>query len=94
MDQPTDEPEYVLCKRWREEVLELSRAELAALTGFSADAIKDYERPDKRIDPKARKRYRLAVAAATFGIEFDWMTATFKPVVPIEIAVRSKHGRG
>ncbi len=81
-----DEPEYVQCRRWREEVLELSRAQLAALTGFSADVIKDYERGDKKIDEKARKRYRLAVAAVTFGLEFDWDEVRFRPVVPITIS--------
>lgn len=88
MDKEAVEPEYVLCRRWREEVLELSRSELATLTGFSADAIKDYERADKSIDAKARKRYRLIVAAVTMGIEFDWLTTSFKPIVPIEILVR------
>lgn len=85
MDDAIDEPEYVLCRRWREEVLELSRSELAALTGFSADVIKDYERADKKIDEKARRRYRLVVAAVTFGIEFDWDEVTFRPMVPITI---------
>lgn len=88
MDNGVDEPEYVLCRRWREEVLELSRSELSALTGFSADAIKDYERPDKHIDDKARRRYRMVVAAVTMGIQFDWLEVTFAPNVPVTISIR------
>ena len=70
--------------------MELSRGQLAALTGYSVDAIKDYERPDKKIDDKARQRYRLAVAAASFGIDFDWVDIRFKTVLPIEMTVRSQ----
>lgn len=88
MDNGDIEPEHVLCRRWREEVLELSRTEMAALTGFSADAIKDYERADKNIDEKARRRYRMVVAAVTMGIQFDWLTVRYKPTVPIEILIR------
>ncbi|MGC4393718.1 helix-turn-helix domain-containing protein [Agrobacterium sp. M50-1] len=88
MDNSDIEPEHVLCRRWREEVLELSRTEMAALTGFSADAIKDYERGDKKIDDKARKRYRMVVAAVTMGIQFDWLTVRYLPTVPVEILVR------
>lgn len=91
MDNDALEPEYLLCRRWREEVMELSRSQLAALTGYSADAIKDYERPDKKIDEKARKRYRLSVAAVTLGIEFDWLEASFRPIVPIEIKVKRQN---
>lgn len=88
MNMDKDEPEYLLCKRWREDVLELTREQLSTLTGYSAGVIKDYERPDKKIDEKARKRYRLAVAAASFGIEFNWVETTFKPFVPITISIR------
>lgn len=88
MDDEAREPEHVLCRRWREEVMELSRSQLGALTGYSADVIKDYERADKKIDEKARKRYRLAVAAASFGIEFDWVDITFKTILPVEMTVR------
>lgn len=76
MDIDADEPEYVLCKRWRLEQMELTREQLSTLTGFSASMIKDYERPNKVIDENARKRYRLACAAVQYGIEFDWADAT------------------
>ncbi len=72
MTEAMDEPEYVRCKRWRVERMELTREQLAALTGFSASMIKDYERPDREIDANARKRYRLACAAVEFGIEMNW----------------------
>ncbi|MBD9540122.1 helix-turn-helix transcriptional regulator [Ensifer sp. ENS04] len=72
MDDASDEPEHVQCRRWRVEVMELTREQLSVLTGFSASMIKDYERADKDIDPMARKRYRMACAAAEFGISGGW----------------------
>lgn len=59
--------------------------ELSTLTGFSADAIKDYERPDKVIDANARKRYRLACAAVEFGIDEGWSDRVLKITRPIHI---------
>lgn len=72
MDIDADEPEHVLCKRWRVELMELTREQLSALTGFSASTIKDYERADKVVDANARRRYRLACAAVEFGIDEGW----------------------
>lgn len=60
-------PEHEWARWWREHVVALDRAELAKLTGWSADSIKDMERGTTRegkpIDPHARRRYRLACAA-------------------------------
>lgn len=72
MDMASNEPEWTRCRRWRVEKMELTREQLATLTGFSASMIKDYERPDRAIDERARKRYRMACAAVEFGIEMDW----------------------
>jgi transcriptional regulator with XRE-family HTH domain len=76
MDIAYDEPEHVLCKRWRVAKMELTREQLSTLTGFSASMIKDYERPNRTIDENARKRYRLACAAVQYGIEFGWADAS------------------
>lgn len=87
MDTGTEEPEYVQCRRWREEVMELSRSQLAVLTGFSAGAIKDFERSDKNIDENARKRYRMACAAAEFGIEGGWLNRKLVLTRTVEVIV-------
>lgn len=86
MERPdADAPEYIKCRWWRNDLMELTREDLAALTGFSVSAIRDFEHPGKDIDPMARKRYRLACAAATMGIQFDWLTTTQVVTMPIEI---------
>lgn len=85
MDIDADEPEYVLCKRWRVERMELTRDQLSALTGFSVSTIKDYERADKVIDANARKRYRLACAAVEFGIDEGWEDRVLMIRRPINI---------
>ena len=85
MDAGIDEPEHVLCRRWRVEVMELTREQLSALTGFSASMIKDYERPGKAIDEKARRRYRMACAALSAGVEFDWSRTSFQITRPVRV---------
>lgn len=87
MDIDADEPEYVLCKRWRVELMELTRDQLSALTGFSVSTIKDYERPDKVIDANARKRYRLACAAVEFGIDEGWEDRVLMIRRPIKLTM-------
>ncbi|MBB4066770.1 helix-turn-helix domain-containing protein [Gellertiella hungarica] len=88
MDKPPhDAPEHLKARYWREEVLELTRDQLAALTGFSASSIKDFENPSKDIDPMARKRYRLACAAVAMGIQFDWLTTSLKIQQPVQITI-------
>ncbi|MDI7862547.1 hypothetical protein MRS76_11300 [Rhizobiaceae bacterium n13] len=91
MEKPdADAPEHVKCKWWREEVMELSREQLAPLVGFSAAAIKDFERPNKEIDPMARKRYTMACAAVSIGVEFDWLTTRLSISRPVEITMKTK----
>lgn len=88
MEKPSpDAPEHLLARYWREEVLELTRDQLAALTGFSASSIKDFEHPGKDIDPMARKRYRLACAAVAMGIQFDWLTTSLQIQQPVKITI-------
>jgi transcriptional regulator with XRE-family HTH domain len=90
MEIGSDEPEHVLCKRWRVDKMELTREQLSTLTGFSASMIKDYERPNRTIDENARQRYRLACAAVQYGIEFDWNEATMTIAWPIQITTLRK----
>ncbi|TBY41625.1 XRE family transcriptional regulator [Rhizobium leguminosarum bv. viciae] len=89
-----DEPEHVLCKRWRVEKMELTREQLSTLTGFSASMIKDYERPNRVIDENARKRYRLACAAVELGIDFDWEGASLLITQPVHITTGPSSWKG
>ena len=64
---------------WRENIVNLSRRELAERIGISASRITDYERGHDRgsgvpIDQGTMTRYRLACAAVALGVEFDWLT--------------------
>ncbi|ASY64465.1 hypothetical protein SJ05684_c30410 [Sinorhizobium sojae CCBAU 05684] len=86
---PADAPEHLKCKWWREEVMELSREQLAPLIGFSAAAIKDFERPNKEIDPMARRRYTMACAAASIGVEFDWLSTSLVITRPVKITMKA-----
>ena len=76
---PAKAPEHERARYWRENIVNLSRRELAERIGISASRITDYERGHDRgsgapIDQGARTRYRLACAAVALGIEFDWLT--------------------
>lgn len=89
------EPEHIRCKRWREEVVRLSRPELADLTGFSASSIADIEAgvnrtTGKPIDAAVMKRYRMACAAAAIGARFDWNMVRIVPTGYCEIIVAEK----
>ncbi|TBC12724.1 hypothetical protein ELH35_38085 [Rhizobium ruizarguesonis] len=91
---PFDEPEHVLCKRWRVEKMELTREQLSTLTGFSASMIKDYGRPNRVIDENARKRYRLACAAVEMGVQFDWAGASLLITQPVHITTEAGSSNG
>lgn len=73
-----DAPEHVRCKWWRQEWMDLTRDQLAGLTGFSVASIRDYEDGVKDIPAAVRKRYRMACAAVAMGLEFDWENAVLK----------------
>lgn len=90
-----DEPENVRCKRWREEVVRLSRTDLADLTGFSVSTIADIEAGFNRttrkpIDAAVMKRYRMACAAAALGAVFDWNMVRVVPTGYCELLVGEK----
>lgn len=70
--------------------MKMSRAELAEAIGFSASSITDIETGHNRatkapIDPAVIKRYRLACAAVALGVDFDWLSMSIIPDVPVEI---------
>lgn len=90
-----DEPEHVRCKRWREEVVRLSRPDLADLTGFSPSSITDIEAgfnrtTGKPIDAAVMKRYRMACASAAIGAQFNWNMVRIVPTGYCEIIVAEK----
>jgi transcriptional regulator with XRE-family HTH domain len=69
-------PEHELARQWRER-MGLSRAALGKLIGYSLSAVSDYETGKRRstgaaIGANEWLRYRLACAAITAHIEFDW----------------------
>ena len=87
---PKDAPEHVRCRWWRENIARLSRPELADMIGVSASRIADIEAGQTRstkapIDDATMRRYRMACAAVTLGVDFDWLTISLIPDVPVEI---------
>jgi len=87
-----DAPEHERARYWRENVVGLSRRELAERIGMSESRIMDIEagqvRGDGRaIEPDAMQRYRLACAAVTLGVKFDWLTLSLSPAAPVRILV-------
>jgi hypothetical protein len=94
MERPDDDaPEHEKCKWWRTEVVSLSREQLAPLIGFSTSAIKDFERANKDVDPMARKRYMMACAAFSIGVQFNWFETSLMISRPVEITMKmeAKH---
>lgn len=85
-----DAPEHVKARWWRESVANMSRSEVAELTGFSVSRIADMESGQNRsthapIDEATMRRYRMACAAVSLGVEFDWIDMKLIPDVPVEI---------
>ncbi|NTG61824.1 helix-turn-helix transcriptional regulator [Agrobacterium rhizogenes] len=77
MEKPADDaPEHIKCRWWRNDLMELTREQLAAATGFSVSTIRDFE-SGKEVDPMARKRYTLACAAVSAGVEFTWTRTSY-----------------
>ncbi len=94
MERPSpDAPEHEKCKWWRMEVVSLSREQLSPLIGFSAAAIKDFERANKAVDPMARKRYMMACAALSIGVEFNWLETSLLISRPVEITMKMEAKR-
>ena len=85
-------PEHERARYWRENIVNLSRRELAERIGISASRITDYERGHDRgsgvpIDQGTMTRYRLACAAIMLGVEFDWLTLSLTPPGQVRITM-------
>lgn len=85
-----DAPEHVRARWWRIHSVKMTRAEVAETTGVSVSRIADIEAGENRttktpIDDATMKRYRMACAAVTLGVEFDFVTMSLIPDVPVEI---------
>jgi transcriptional regulator with XRE-family HTH domain len=68
-------------KRWREELMGLSREALSHRCGFSRSAIARfengcYETTGKPIPPREMQKYKLICAALESGLSFDWGRVT------------------
>jgi transcriptional regulator with XRE-family HTH domain len=67
--------EAARAKFWRKSVLHISRAELAARTGYSVMAISrfeaGYDHHGRALNPKTTQRYRLVCAGLTLP-NFNW----------------------
>jgi len=89
-DPARDAPENERCQWWRENIMHMSRPELAERVGMSVSTITDIERGYYRgnkavIDPAVMQRYRLACAAVALNVQFDWLSLSVIPTVPVEI---------
>jgi len=75
--------DHKLAWQWRT-AMGLTRTALSDLTGYSPQSIAAYERgrqgDGKPIDPDTMKRYALACAAVTAGLDFDWREVRFEVV--------------
>ncbi|MEM1040882.1 MAG: helix-turn-helix transcriptional regulator [Pseudomonadota bacterium] len=87
--------EHERARQWREN-MGLSRDRLSELVGFSASRISEIEAGISRTDGRpvsdgVMQRYRMACAAVALGIEFDWDTATVRPLQRVQITtIRSE----
>jgi hypothetical protein len=89
---PPYAPEHVRARYWREHTMRLSRRELGEMLAMSESRIEDLERgtvrgDERPIDPASMQRYRLACAALTLGIEFDWVSLIMTTPVPVTITL-------
>jgi transcriptional regulator with XRE-family HTH domain len=87
---PLTAPEHEKALWWRKVIVNMTRAELSALVGVSESRIADIENGKTRgsgavIDQDTMTRYRMACAAVSLGVQFDWTSCTLKPVTRAEI---------
>lgn len=87
-----DAPEHERARYWREHIMGLSRRELAERLAMSVSRIEDMERGNVRgderpIDPASMTRYRLACAAITLGVSFNFLALTMTTSVPVKITL-------
>lgn len=89
-----DAPEHERARWWRENVVRLSRPELAKRIGMSPSRILDYEAGHRRdtgkaIEPEQMRRYRMLCAAVTMGLQFDWLECRLEPAGRVKVIVGS-----
>ena len=87
-----DAPEHERALWWRENVVGLSRSELAKRIGYSETAIMNIELgvqqdTGRPVEERAMLRYRLACAAITLDVLFDWATCTLQLESPVTLSV-------
>ena len=79
----SDIPEHQRARQWRESA-GLSRPRLSQMTGYSVQAIADFERgtnaAGKPIGAPAFKRFRLTIAGAISAPTFDFDRLPKQPV--------------
>ena len=85
-------PEHERALWWRENVVGLSRSALAERTGYSEAVIMNMELgvqqdTGRPVDERAMLRYRLACAAITLDVHFDWATCTLQLETPVTLSV-------
>ncbi len=72
-------PEGTKARWWREHVMKMSRQDISDLTGYSTTHIRNLEMHSNgerkgELPESSYRRYRLACAAISAGIEFDWVS--------------------
>jgi hypothetical protein len=93
---PPDAPEHVRAEWWRVHVAKLSRPSLADRIGKSPSYVARMEAGQigsRAIDAEEYKIYRLACAAITAGVDFDWIDARLEIAPGVRIT-RSATGDG
>lgn len=88
----TTAPEHERALFWRKHVVKLTRDQLSELVGVSVSRIADIEAGKSRangapIDAATMTRYRMACAAVTLGVSFDWTSLKLRPNAPVEITM-------
>lgn len=88
-----DAPEFYKARWWREHVFKGSRADLSDLVGYSEEHIANLEAGTHRatghpMRPAAYRAYRMACAAISAGVGFNWISVSLKgePTLPVSAA--------
>ncbi|PYE25080.1 helix-turn-helix protein [Rhizobium sp. PP-CC-3A-592] len=91
MERPLEsEPEHLKCRYWRSEIVKMTKAQVAQLTGFSVSSITDIENGENRstkkaIDKQVMKRYRMACASVSLAADFTWLDISLDTDMPVKM---------
>lgn len=85
-------PWHERARAWRENVMGMSRQQLAPLIGISASRLSDIEAGKDRtsgaaIDAATMRRYELLAGALTLGVAFDFRAVSLSPVAGVALSV-------